>query len=150
MNGLGLAQMQLGQVREARQALREAEMLARAAGDKRMLAAALANQAGLALRAGEMGEVELWLDEAIRLDRETENLPGLAHDLALLARARQQRGDASDARELYRQARTIAGHTGQQGQTHPTDRASGLAEHESGVRLQRGQVKSIERDHRSE
>lgn len=75
------------------------------------------------------------LAEAVELDREAENLPGLAHDLALLARVRQEQGDSRGALELYRQARTIARHTGQQVQAQEYEQAIGLLERESSVPL---------------
>lgn len=148
LNGLGLAQKELG--RPERELFREAEALARAHGDKRLLAATLANRADLALRGGELGQAESVLAEAIELDRSTENLPGLAHDLGLKARASELRGDAPGALELYRQARTIARHTGQQGQAERYERAVDRLECESGVRLQQGRVKSTGCKGRSE
>lgn len=150
LNGLGLAQKELGRPEESRELFREAEVLARAHGDKRLLAATLANRADLALRGGELGQAEPALAEAIELDRSTENLPGLAHDLGLKARASELRGDAPGALELYRQARMIARHTGQQGQAERYERAIDRLECESGVRLQQGRVKSIDCKGRSE
>lgn len=113
LNGLGLTQQELGQTQAARAALAEAEPLARAHGDQRLLAATLTNRAALALRAGEVDQAEPYLEEAVELDRRTENLPGLAHDLLLLARVRQHQGDASAASALEQQAHTIIQHTGQ-------------------------------------
>ncbi len=108
LNGLGLAQKGLGQWPAARQTLDQAEALARSHGDRRLLASTLANQGGLALQTGEIDRAIRALEEAIALDRATENLLGLEHDLLLLAQARQRRGDPAGALELYRQARTIA------------------------------------------
>ena len=135
LNGLGLTYKGLGGVREARRFLDEAEALARSSGEKRLLATALANRASLALRVGETRQADAWLAEAVELDREAENLPGLAHDLALLARVRQEQGDSRGALELYRQARTIARHTGQQVQAQEYEQAIGLLERESSVPL---------------
>lgn len=135
LNGLGLAYKGLEQEREARWFLDEAEMLARSSGERRLLAATLANQASLALRAGEIRQAEAALAEAVELDREAENLPGLAHDLALLARVRQEQGDARGALELYRQAQVIARHTGQRARVREYEQAIGLLERESSVPL---------------
>ncbi len=142
LNGLGLAYKGLGQSGETRRFLDEAEALARFSGEKRLLAATLANRASLALWAGEIRQAEASLVEAIDLDREAENLPGLAHDLALLARVRQEQDDPRAALELYRRARTIVRHTGQHVQAQEYEQAIGLLEHESSVPLRRGQVKS--------
>ncbi len=136
LNGLGLAHQALGQTQAARAALAEAEPLARAHGDRRLLAATLANRAALALRAGEVDSAGLDLEEAVDLDRATENLPGLAHDLLLLSGVRQRQGDASAALELDRRARTILRHTGQRPWTDRSDRERGSLERESSVRLQ--------------
>ncbi|HRD66108.1 MAG TPA: tetratricopeptide repeat protein [Candidatus Competibacter sp.] len=144
LNGLGLAQKGLGQPEEAGQLLSEAETLARARGDKRLLAATLANRGDLALRIDGPGRAEPYLAEAIQLDRETENLPGLTHDLILLAQVREQRNDLSSALELYRRALAIAQHTGQHDPARQCRRAIERLEHESGVPLQQGQVKSIQ------
>ncbi|MCB1825376.1 MAG: tetratricopeptide repeat protein [Candidatus Competibacteraceae bacterium] len=135
LNGLGLTYKGLGRVREAWRFLDEAEALARSSGEKRLLATALANRASLALWVGEARQADAWLAEAVELDREAENLPGLTHDLALLARVRQEQGDPRGALELYRQARTIARHTGQQVQAQEYAQAIGLLERESSVPL---------------
>ena len=113
LNGLGLAQQALGQTPAARAALAEAEPLARAQGDPRLLAATLANQAALALRTGQVAAAGQALVDAVELDRAAENLPGLAHDLLLLAQVRRRQGETRAAQELVRQARTILQHTGQ-------------------------------------
>lgn len=113
LNGLGLAQQALGQTPAAQAALAEAELLARAQGDPRLLAATLANQAALALRTGQVEAAGQALVEAVALDRTAENMPGLAHDLLLLAQVRRRQGEARAAQELARQARTILQHTGQ-------------------------------------
>ena len=150
LNGLGLAWRRLGRLEESRPLFREAEALARAHGDKRLLAATLANQADLALHVGQAGRAESNLAEAIGLDRETENLPGLAHDLGLMARTSEERGDSPGALEFYRQARMIAWHTGQQGQVQRYDRAIERLECESSVRSQQGRLKSNHCNSRSE
>ncbi len=142
LNGLGLTYKGLGQARDARRFLDEAEALARSNGEKRLLAATLANQASLALWAGEIRQAGASLAEAVDLDREAENLPGLAHDLALLARVRQEQANPRAALELYRQAGTIARHTGQHVQAQEYKQAIDLLEHESSVPLRQGQVKS--------
>lgn len=113
LNGLGLAQQALGQTPAAQAALAEAELLARAQGDPRLLAATLANQAALALRTGQVEAAGQALVEAVALDRTAENMPGLAHDLLLLAQVRRRQGETRAAQELARQARTILQHTGQ-------------------------------------
>jgi len=113
LNGLGLAQQALGQTPAAQAALAEAELLARAQGAPRLLAATLANQAALALRTGQVEAAGQALVEAVALDRTAENMPGLAHDLLLLAQVRRRQGEARAAQELVRQARTILQHTGQ-------------------------------------
>lgn len=113
LNGLGLAQQALGQTPAAQAALAEAELLARAQGAPRLLAATLANQAALALRTGQVEAAGQALVEAVALDRTAENMPGLAHDLLLLAQVRRRQGEARAAQELARQARTILQHTGQ-------------------------------------
>ncbi|MDG4555597.1 MAG: tetratricopeptide repeat protein [Candidatus Competibacter sp.] len=135
LNGLGLTYKGLGQMHEARRSLGEAELLARSGGEKRLLATTLANQASLALRAGEIRQAEIYLAEAVDLDRETESLPGLAHDLALLARVRQEQGDPHEALALYRQARTIARHTGQHVRAQEYAQAIDLLKRESSVPL---------------
>ncbi len=113
LNGLGLAQQALGQTPAAQAALAEAELLARAQGAPRLLAATLANQAALALRTGQVEAAGQALVEAVALDRTAENMPGLAHDLLLLAQVRRRQGETRAAQELARQARTILQHTGQ-------------------------------------
>lgn len=113
LNGLGLVHKALSEPAAARELWREAEMRARATGEKRLLAATLANQAALELQTGEVRQATVRLKEAIALDRELENLSGLVQDLGLLARIHQQENRILDALELYRQARTIAQHTGQ-------------------------------------
>jgi len=113
LNGLGLAQQALGQTPAAQAALAEAELLARARGAPRLLAATLANQAALALRTGQVEAAGQALVEAVALDRTAENMPGLAHDLLLLAQVRRRQGETRAAQELARQARTILQHTGQ-------------------------------------
>lgn len=150
LNGLGLARRGSGRLDESRQLFRQAEALARAHGDKRLLAATLANQADLALQSGQSGRAESDLTEAIRLDREAENLPGLAHDLGLMARVNEERGDSSEALDLYRQARMIAWHTGQQDQARRYDQAIERLECESSVRSQQGRLKSKNCNGRSE
>ncbi len=150
LNGLGLAHQALGQMPAARVALSEAESLARAHGDRRLLAATLANRASLALRVGEVEPAGRYLEEAVDLDRAAENLPGLAQDLLLLARVRQRQGEASAALELDRQAQTIIRHTGQYIQTDRRKREEGFLEHESSVRLQQVWLKSDKRDGPSE
>jgi tetratricopeptide (TPR) repeat protein len=150
LNGLGLARQELEQTQAARVALAEAESLARAHGDRRLLAATLANQAALALRVAEVDPAAQYLKEAIDLDRAAENLPGLAHDLLLLARVRQRQGETPAALELERQARTILRHTGQSGQLDRRDGEENFVERESGVRLQPVWLKSEERDGVSE
>ena len=127
-------------------AVAEAESLARAHGDRRLLAAALANQAALALRAGEVEPAGRYLEEAVDLDRATENLPGLAHDLLLLARVRQRQGNASDALELEQRAKTILQHTGQHHWADRREREVGSAERKSGVRSLQAGLKSDEQD----
>ncbi len=109
-----------------------------------LLAATLANQAALSLRTGQIKLAATKLDEAVALDRETENLPGLGQDLALLARVREQMGDVPGARDLYRQARIIARHTGQSMQIESSHRVEQGPEGDSGVRLQPGGLKSAE------
>ena len=99
LNGLGLTYKGLGSARSVAIHGR-GWALARSSGEKRLLAAALANRASLALSVGETRQVDAWLAEAVELDREAENLPGLAHDLALLARVRQEQGDARGALEF--------------------------------------------------
>ncbi len=146
LNGLGLVQQELGLTLAARAVLSEAEPLARAHGDPRLLAATLANRASLALRAGDLGQAATALAEAVELDRATENLPGLAHDLLTLARVRQRQGDASAALELDRQARTILRHTGQHHRADRCDQERGSLEHESGVCLRQVWLKSEEQD----
>jgi tetratricopeptide (TPR) repeat protein len=150
LNGLSLAQKGVGQRPAARQMLDEAEALARSHGDRRLLASTLANQGGLALQTGETDRAIRVLEEAIALDRATENLLGLEHDLLLLAQARQRRGDPAGALELYRQARTIARHTGQRAQAQRYDAMIERLERESGVRLPQGRVKSVAPDNRIE
>lgn len=146
LNGLALAYQELGQTSAARAAVAEAESLARAHGDRRLLAAALANQAALALRAGEVEPAGRYLEEAVDLDRATENLPGLAHDLLLLARVRQRQGNASDALELEQRAKTILQHTGQHHWADRREREVGSAERKSGVRSRQAGLKSDEQD----
>ena len=150
LNGLGLAQKGLGQWPAAQQTLNEAEALARSHGDRQLLAATLANQGGLALQTGETDRAIPALEEAVALDRETENLLGLEHDLRLLAQARQRQGNPAAALELYRQARTIARHTGRRDQAQRYDQAIERLERESGVRLPQGKVKSDEEDSRAQ
>ncbi|MDG4551928.1 MAG: tetratricopeptide repeat protein [Candidatus Contendobacter sp.] len=146
LNGLGLTYRALGETSAGGAALAEAESLARAHGDWRLLAATLANRAALALRAGEVESAERSLEEAVDLDRAVENLPGLAHDLLLLAQVRRQQGRAPAAQELARRARVILQHTGQ----HP--RPSGAAESPAtgsvnpGARLRRAGLKSAKRN----
>ena len=135
LNGLGLAQIGLGRLPAARQTLAEAETLARSHRDPRLLASTLANQGGLAVRTSETDRAIRYLEEAVILDREMENLPGLGHDLALLAQVRQQRGERDRALELYRQAGAISRHTGQHDQAQRCDQAIERLEHESQVRL---------------
>ncbi|MFZ1828644.1 MAG: tetratricopeptide repeat protein [Candidatus Competibacteraceae bacterium] len=113
LNGLGLVHKAQGEPAAARELWREAEMRARATGEKRLLAATLANQAALDLQIGEVRQATVRIEEAIALDRELENLSGLAQDLGLLAHIHQQENRILDALDLYRQARTIAQHTGQ-------------------------------------
>ncbi|MBK8753683.1 MAG: tetratricopeptide repeat protein [Candidatus Competibacteraceae bacterium] len=144
LNGLGLAHQGLEQWSDAYRALREAEILARAHGNERLLAATLANQAALALRTGQFSPAATRLDEAIALDRNTENLPGLAQDLALLARVREQMGDGPGALDLYRQARIIARHTGQFLPVESGHRVDRGSEGDSSGRLQPGGLKSAE------
>ena len=122
LNGLALAQQGLEQTDAARAALAEAEPLARTHGDPRLLAATLANRAALALRRGEIAAAGRDLEEAAALDRAAENLPGLAHDLTLLARVRQRQGDVRAAQALEQQAQTILRHTGQYLQTRQSAR----------------------------
>lgn len=150
LNGLGLAQKGLGQWPAAQQTLNEAEALARFHGDRRLLAATLANQGGLALQTGEIDRAIRVLEEAMALDRETENLLGLEHDLRLLAQVRQRQGNPAAALELYRQARTIARHTGRREPAQRYDQAIERLEREFRVRLPQGQVKSAEEDSRAE
>lgn len=146
LNGLGLAQQAQGQTQAARAALAEAEPLARAHGDRRLLAATLANRAALALRTGELESARRCLEEAVELDRMAENLPGLAHDLLLLAQVRQRQGEARAARELARQARTILQHTGQRPQSPGGNESPVSGSVNPGVRL----LKSDQRDGPSE
>lgn len=150
LNGLGVAQKGLRQGSAAQQTLNEAEALARSQGDRRLLAATLANQGGLALQTGEIDRAIRALEEAMALDRATENLLGLEHDLRLLAQARQRQGNPTGALESYRQARTIARHTGQHDQAQRYDQIIERLERESGVRLPQGQVKSVEEDSRAQ
>lgn len=146
LNGLGLANQALGQTPAALAALAEAEPLARAQDDRCLLAATLANQAALALRVGEVESAERFLDEAVELDRAAENLPGLAHDLLVLAWVRRQRGEAHAAMELDRRARIILQHTGQHPQPSGAN-ASPVSEGVNpGVRLRQAGLKSAERD----
>jgi len=146
LNGLGLAFQALGQMPAALAALAEAEPLARAHGDQHLLAATLANRAALALRAGEEEPAGRYLEEAVALDRAAENLPGLAHDLLLLAQVRQRQGDAPTALELEQRAKTILQHTGQHHQTDRRERAEGSVERKSGVRSGQAGLKSDEQD----
>jgi tetratricopeptide (TPR) repeat protein len=143
LNGLGLAQQGLEQWPEAEQTLRAAEGLARSHGEPRLLAATLANRAALILRtSGDANQAAVVLEEAVSLDRAAEHLPGLAQDLALLARAREQLGDTQGARDLYQQARTIARHTGQPLPVELNDRI----EADSSRRLQPARLKSPEQE----
>ncbi|MDV7392860.1 hypothetical protein RZS08_15935, partial [Arthrospira platensis SPKY1] len=71
----------------------------------------------------------------IDLDRATENLPGLAHGLTLLALMLERQGDREGALEAYRQARTIILHTGQRAPVEEYDRAIRRLDRESSVRL---------------
>ena len=135
LNGLGLAEKGLGRSGEARLIFRETEVLARALGDRRLLAATLANQASLALQNGEWNQAASGLQEAIDLDRATENLPGLAHGLTLLAQVRERQGDFEGALEAYRQARIIVRHTGQRARLEEDERAIQRLERESSGRL---------------
>jgi tetratricopeptide (TPR) repeat protein len=146
LNGLGLAHQALGQTSAAWAALAEAEPLARAQDDRRLLAATLANRAALALRLGEVEAAGRSLAEAVELDRAAENLPGLAHDLLLLARVRERQGEADAALELARQARTILQHTGQYPPL-PAARENPISGSVNpGVRLRRAGLKSAKRD----
>lgn len=142
LNGLGLAYQGLGSTPEARAALAEAESLARAHGDRRLLAATLANRAALALRSGEAEPAGQYLEEAVALDRAAENLPGLAHDLLLLARVRQRQGDVPGALDLEQRAETILQHTGQRHRAGRREPEEGSAERESGVRSRQAGLKS--------
>lgn len=146
LNGLGLTQQALGQTAAARATLLEAESLARAQGDQRLLAATLANRAVLALRAGELESARQSLTEAVALDRATENLPGLAHDLLVLTQVRQRQGEARAALELARQARTILQHTGQYPQTLGADDSPASTSVNPSVRLRQAGLKSDGRD----
>lgn len=146
LNGLGLAHQALGQTPAARVALAEAEPLARAQDDRRLLAATLANRAALALRTGEVEAAGRFLEEAVDLDRAAENLPGLAHDLLLLARVRERQGEASAALELDRRARTILQHTGQHAQSPGADESPISGSVNPGVPLRRAGLKSAKRD----
>jgi tetratricopeptide (TPR) repeat protein len=150
LNGLGLVEKALGEKDAARKHWREAEALARVAGEKRLLATTLANQAALDLQIGDTRPAVVRLEEAIALDREIENLPGLAQDLALLGRAYEQQGDQPGAIQRYRQARTIARHTGQGAEFQRYDREIDRLERESGGPLQQGQLKSFAQEGRSE
>ncbi|MDG4597381.1 MAG: tetratricopeptide repeat protein [Candidatus Contendobacter sp.] len=150
LNGLGLANQALGQTPAALAALAEAEPLARTQDDRRLLAATLANRGALALRAGEVESAKRNLEEAVALDRAAENLPGLAHDLLLLARVRERQGGASAAQELDRRARTILQHTGQHPQpsgANPSPVSEGV---NPGVRLRQAGLKSAKRDSSSQ
>ncbi len=147
LNGLALANQALGQTPVARAALAEAEPLARAQDDRRLLAATLANRAALALRAGEVESAERSLEEAIDMDRAAENLPGLAHDLLLLGQVRQRQGRTPAAQELARRARIILQHTGQHPRPSGGATASPVSEGVNpGVRLRPAGLKSARRD----
>lgn len=146
LNGLGLASQALGQTAAARAALAEAEPLARAHGDRRLLAATLANRAALALRSGEAQPARQYLEEAIALDRTAENLPGLAHDLLLLARVRQQQGDVAAALDLEQRAKTILQHTGQRHRAGRREQEESAGDRGSGVRSQQAGLKLDEGD----
>ncbi len=135
LNGLGLTHQALGQTSAARAALAEAEPLARVHGDRRLLAATLANRAALALRAGEVESAGRSLEEAVELDRAAENLPGLAHDLLLLAQVRERQGEARAALNLARQGRTILQHTGQHPQLPGANESPVSGSVNPGVRL---------------
>ena len=150
LNGLGLARQALGQTAAAQAALAEAELMARAQGDQRLLAATLANRAVLALRTGEVESAGRSLTEAVELDRAAENLPGLAHDLLILAQVRQRQGEARAALELARQARTILQHTGQYPQAPGADDSPVSRSANPGVRLRQAGLKSDGRDGSSE
>ncbi len=150
LNGLTLAYQALGQAPAARARVDEAEPLARAHGDRRLLAATLANRAALALRLGEVEPAGRSLEEAVELDRAIENLPGLAHDLLLLAQVRQRQGDASAAVELEHQAQTILRHTGQYARIGREGRKPGSPERESSVPAQQAGLKSDQWDGPSE
>ncbi len=138
LNGLGLVRKALGEPAAAHEYWREAETWARATGERRLLAATLANRAALDLRAGNVRQASVRLEEAIALDRELENLSGLAQDLGLLAQIRQQEGRIPDALELYRQARTIAQHTGQHAWVQRYDQEIDRLKYESSVPPQQG------------
>lgn len=146
LNGLGLAHRALGQTPAARAALTEAELLARAQDDRRLLAATLANQAALALQAGEVESAERSLEEAVAMDRAVENLPGLAHDLLLLAQVRQRQGRTPAAQELSRRAKVILQHTGQYPQPFGADENTAAENVNPGVRLRQAGLKSAKRD----
>lgn len=150
LNGLGLVQKMLGEKDVAREHWREAEVLARAVGEKRLLGTTLANQATLDLQTGDVRQAILRLEEAIALDRETENLPGLAQDLALLGRAYEQQGDQPNALQHYQQARTIVQHTGQRAELQRYNRETERLERELGGSLRQGQLESIEQEGRFE
>ena len=90
----------------------------------------------MALRSGQIDQAKRDLMEAIDLDREAENLSGLAQDLALLAQVRQQQDDPRGALELYRQAQTIAEYTGQRDQVQKYQRAIDSLKSESDAPLQ--------------
>lgn len=146
LNGLGLVQQGLGQWSNAQKTLSAAAAQARTHGDSRLLAATLANQAALALRTNEIQQAAAILKEAVALDRETENLPGLAQDLALLAQVRERQGDPSGAQDFYRQAQQIARHTGQFLSVKPYHRIDHRPTGNSSVRLQPGRLKSAEQN----
>lgn len=136
LNGFSLACQGLEQRIDAQRALEEAETLARAHSDQRLLAATLANRAVFLLRSGDARQAEKLLDEAIALDRAAENLPGLAQDFMMLAQTREQTGDTLSAQDLDRQARIIARHTGQFLFIKPESRVNNPVEKGSSARLQ--------------
>jgi predicted ATPase/class 3 adenylate cyclase len=109
---LGVAEFSLGNAPQALEHCREAEQLARAAGNDRMKAGALTARAQLLRAVGELDEATALYEEALQLSRQLGDEESVAVGLLNLAMVAVLRRQPRPARALLQEVAQIASHIG--------------------------------------
>ncbi|MBF0213523.1 MAG: hypothetical protein HQM00_08160 [Magnetococcales bacterium] len=127
--GLAMASRGEGFPERALEHLARAETLALQSGSRQELASIRMNRARIFLDQRQWSAARDAAEQAMVLDRESENILGIASDLIVLAAISEQEGLLDEAREQFQQAGDLFEHCGVTGESEASRaRADRLAE----------------------